>query len=656
MASDTDAVKVPLGMVELPVQKKKKKETTKEISKSEHDRDGEGASLASPSSSAEALREAGNELFRRGDYGGAAAMYASCISVDDSDVAALANRAECYLRARQFHLALADATASLAADPAYNKSLYKRAMALNGLGRYADAIKALKELLAVETSDEAAINALAECQMLQDQAFLGKYDMPALLFGRLASSFRRCADHVGPVKVSAGTAHSRGVVTTRAVTAGQLLMVSSPLVVAPLVTGVEKALVQGLVGAASRNPQDLSLILALPAGNGAASTLPVPDMAAFRRHLSKGEEAFPELPQQAIFTRHAANVVKTSAMRNAASVGVYALPSFINHSCAPNACKLLIGHTMFIHAAKDMVKGEEVLIKYFDVTMPRHDRAAIAKRWGFSCECRRCALESIGEEAAMEAMEMASKAAAAARAVAVKDADSKKPGGDKDGSRAAAEAAAGVMESQEIGSVAMLVAAMRARAKLIHDDVSKTLEQWKRTKGKSGAPDPNLLVELATWFESKCDALGLDATRAAWARTSVLQVYYNINHCFSAAGQLEARAEHLEKIADTLARTDPASFEHCTQLAVGGNNARRAFRGKGGEKAIARVEAACAAVHTVRYGCRGVGGGGASSGGGQLYLTAADEVADADAAGVAAELVKRTRMSNEEGRGEFCEA
>ena len=45
-------------------------------------------------------------------------------------------------------------------------------------------------------------NALAECQMLQEQAFMGKYDMPALLFGRLATSFRRCADYVGPISVA----------------------------------------------------------------------------------------------------------------------------------------------------------------------------------------------------------------------------------------------------------------------------------------------------------------------------------------------------------------------------------------------------------------------------------------------------------------------
>ena len=63
------------------------------------------------------------------------------------------------------------------------------------------------------------------------------------------------------------------------------------------------------------------------------------------------------------------------------------------------------------------------------------------------------------------------------------------------------------------------------------------------------------------------------------------------------------------------------------------SNAKKAFRGDARQAA---VEAACAAVHAVRYGC----GGGA---------------APADKA-VAAELVERTNLSNEETQGEFCEA
>ena len=89
-------------------------------------------------------------------------------------------------------------------------------MALNGLGRYADAIFVLRQLVSREPEDQAAQHALAECQMLQEQAFMGKYDMPALLFGRLATSFRRCADYVGPISVAyLGEGAGRGVVTIK---------------------------------------------------------------------------------------------------------------------------------------------------------------------------------------------------------------------------------------------------------------------------------------------------------------------------------------------------------------------------------------------------------------------------------------------------------
>lgn len=506
-------------------------------------------------------------------------------------------------------------------------------MALNGLGRYADAIFVLRQLVSREPEDQAAQHALAECQMLQEQAFMGKYDMPALLFGRLATSFRRCADYVGPISVAyLGEGAGRGVVTTKAVKAGELLCVSSPLAAAPLATGAEMALVQGLMGAASRNPQDLALALALPSDPEGKETT-VPDMMAFRRHLSKGDQDLPELPSQEVFARHAANVVKTSAIRSANSVGVYPLPSFINHSCAPNACKLLVGHTMFIHAARDLAKGEEIRVKYFDVTMPAPERQAVAKRWGFHCACPRCAMESVGEEEAAKATKRAETAAKKAREAAAANPANKKAGGDRDGSKAAAKAAAKEMEGEEIVSVAMLIASLRAKAKALHDDISSALERWKRTKGKSGAPDPNQLVELATWFEAKCDALGLDATRAAWARSSVLQVYSNINHCLSAAGQLEARAEILRKTAATLAATDPASFDHCKQLTVSLTNARR-LGGATKTAAVAEAEAAAAMTMAIRYGC-GVGEGEEE---------------------IARELIKHAELSAEEGRREFCEA
>jgi hypothetical protein len=614
--------KSPVGIVaDLPAQKKKPSEIRAEKN--------------------QATREEGNALFKAGNVTAAAAKYTECIDSDSQDALSLANRAECYLRARQFTLALRDADAARAADPSKPKALYKRAMALNGLGRYPDAVKTLKELLAVEPEDAAATNALAECEMLTRQAFLGDYDMPALLFGRLAMSFRRCADYVGPVAVARVPGKGRGVVVTKDVKAGDLLCVSSPLAVAPLRAGAEMALVQGLVAAAARAPADMKLVAALPAASDASAddaSAPLPDLALFRRHLSRGDESFPDpAPSQETFARHCAAVVKTAAVRNAGSVGVYALPALVNHGCAPNACKggdraHRVPARRARHA-RGRGGAHEVL---------RGDRArARARRAGEALRHRKVRLPALrdgargrsgggGGERRRRRRRRSARARRRSRTPA-----NKKPGMDRDGEKAASRAAAQVMDGLDVTSPATLVAAMRGKAKASHSEITAALAEWKRTKGKSGAPDPNALVELATWFDAKATQIGLDATRAAWARTSVLQVYANIAHCLSAAGLLEARAETLAKLAATLAAGDGASFEHCKQLAVAVQNARR-LGGAEAAKRAAAAEKAAAATLAVRYGC----------GGGE----------DETSREIVGELLKHLEHAAMENVGEFCEA
>lgn len=38
-------------------------------------------------------------------------------------------------------------------------------------------------------------------------------------------------------------------------------------------------------------------------------------------------------------------------------LGLYGLPSLVNHSCRPNAVRLSIGDTLFVRATKPILKG-----------------------------------------------------------------------------------------------------------------------------------------------------------------------------------------------------------------------------------------------------------------------------------------------------------
>jgi|TARA_B110000971_G_scaffold105031_1_gene107820 hypothetical protein len=108
-------------------------------------------------------------------------------------------------------------------------------------------------------------------------------------------------------------------------------------------------------------------------------------------------------------------------------------------------------------------------------------------------------------------------------------------------------------------------------------------------------------------------------------------VFTNIAHCLSAAGLLEQRGQMLGRLASTLAEGDPASFEHCKQLAVAVQNAKR-LGGVDAAKGVERAEKIAAQTLAVRYGCGGV-----------------DELP------IVRELLKHLEHAAMENAGEFCE-
>jgi hypothetical protein len=76
----------------------------------------------------------------------------------------------------------------------------------------------------------------------------------------------------------------------------------------------------------------------------------------------------------------------------------------INHACAPNAHVCYYPPDaqsergrMVIHSLRDLGKGEEVLISYFNILMPREQRMVRTKKWGFECACPVCDEQAPGQ-------------------------------------------------------------------------------------------------------------------------------------------------------------------------------------------------------------------------------------------------------------------
>lgn len=77
-------------------------------------------------------------------------------------------------------------------------------------------------------------------------------------------------------------------------------------------------------------------------------------------------------------------------------VGVWLLPSLLNHSCAPNTGSIYLGNsTVCIFAAHDLESGTELTDSYADLFHPKIQRIKeLCAQKGFTCSCARCQTEA----------------------------------------------------------------------------------------------------------------------------------------------------------------------------------------------------------------------------------------------------------------------
>jgi hypothetical protein len=73
------------------------------------------------------------------------------------------------------------------------------------------------------------------------------------------------------------------------------------------------------------------------------------------------------------------------------ALGIWLLPSFFNHSCAPNCIWYIVGDVLFIRTIRDIAPNEELLISYADCAqMSFVQRQVSLSRLGFQCRCVWC--------------------------------------------------------------------------------------------------------------------------------------------------------------------------------------------------------------------------------------------------------------------------
>ncbi|KAL6983463.1 hypothetical protein U1Q18_016849 [Sarracenia purpurea var. burkii] len=345
---------------------------------------------------------------------------------------ALSNRAEARFHLRQFVEALRDCDEALEIESPHFKTLICKGKILLNLNRYNAALECFRSAL---LDSQASLNSesingyLEKCKKLEFLSRTGAFDFSDWVTNGFRGNPPELAEFIGAVEIKKSETSGRGLFSTKNVDSGTLMVVTKAIaserVVLPLssdeVLGKNKQLVMWknlidkVVESTAKCRRTNDLICNLSSGEE-EDGLEVPDITLFR----------PEAAEESIFSNEKTDMGRILSILDVNSlvedsisakilgkncgyygVGLWLIPSFINHSCNPNARRLHIGDYMIVHASRDIKAGEEITFAYFDVFSPLRKRREMAKTWGFNCSCKRCKFEeSVCGKQEMKEIEM----------------------------------------------------------------------------------------------------------------------------------------------------------------------------------------------------------------------------------------------------------
>ncbi|XP_057849630.2 methyltransferase FGSG_00040 [Cryptomeria japonica] len=388
------------------------------------------------------LRSEGNKYFKDEDWNKAIDNYSRCIDlalsrdkiepqvpsasniqekVKEALVYSYSNRAEAKLKLKEYADAVQDCDKALALDQYHLKSLFRKGRTFHYLREYKLACQCFDRALEqAPTANDIQLH-YEKSMELSCQNKQGKFDLSGYFIN--GCNAPELSNYIGPVLIKKSVGRGRGLFATDNVDIGDFLLVDnaiasssteirrlkgSPKRVIPCIIEVQTKLGQlkqeleaKIISCAASSPRILQQLEYL----ADSDELKVPPINLFRINNAswntcdvpnKGWEL--DQHQLAKIMRNVGCQIQTiesssDMLRQNEKYGLWVLPSFINHSCFPNANCVVVGEAMFIIATRKIAAGEEIAISYFDSLKPLSKRESVCRIMGFKCDCKRCLLE-----------------------------------------------------------------------------------------------------------------------------------------------------------------------------------------------------------------------------------------------------------------------
>ncbi|CAL0312230.1 unnamed protein product [Lupinus luteus] len=229
-----------------------------------------------------------------------------------------------------------------------------------------------------------------KCKKFEFLSRTGSIDLSDWVGSGFQGKAPELAEHVGAVQIRKSEISRRGMFAIKNIDAGSLILVTKAI-------AMERSILRDFIRKCHKTRDLIGMLSSGEDDEG----LEVPDIDIFRPETSENKDSSEEIDMGKLLaildvnslTEDAVSVNVSRKNNDCYGVGLWLLPSFINHSCCPNARRLHVGDYLVVHASKDLKADEEVTFAYFDPLCPLHKRREMSMTWGIHCKCKRCKFE-----------------------------------------------------------------------------------------------------------------------------------------------------------------------------------------------------------------------------------------------------------------------
>ncbi|KAK4502484.1 hypothetical protein PRZ48_005909 [Zasmidium cellare] len=384
-----------------------------------------------------AWKAKGNAAFKARDYRGAIELYSNGIEFDQTNPTChqekegsthllqldmYRNRAQANINLGRYEAALADAEASIISSDdlasgeaglvnSNVKAFYRAGIAAYHLQSYDKAQQMFESILKIAPMDSDAQRELQRVRRRLVEQSMGAYDFEEMIECAMTVDKRLdVADFKANVTVQKTVDRGHGLFATKAIKAGELVLVEKALFVAfNTDEGADQSVIMNLnTGVMSVGTHPTRLVGAVH------KMLHSPKLAEAFSHLydggyePRGVQVVDGVVAVDTFQVEAAldfngfglpsdptAVDRDMADQATSSTGVWMTSSFINHDCIGNAARSFMGDVMVIRATKDLEKGDEILMRYknSDDDIESFQKTVLSS-WKFTCSCALCTAEA----------------------------------------------------------------------------------------------------------------------------------------------------------------------------------------------------------------------------------------------------------------------